>query len=104
MTIEQFRLRLIETYKIDKMPPLPLGPKDIRFNDYSYTKWSIKELVDYAKKYLYPEMSGTKQEFCEIVTCFMIMMETFSTYSSDTSYIFRTAYLISADVLNWLEC
>lgn len=104
MTIEQFRLQLTETYKTDALPPLSLGLKDIRFDDYSYTKWVVNELVDYVAKCLYPETSGDKQEFCELVTRFMIMMETFSTYSSETSYIFRLAYLVTADVLNWLEC
>lgn len=74
-----------------------------RIQKASYSQWAIGEIINYIAKRLYPQTSGTVDEFYIFTQDFMKKMSRYSQVNPQTSKIFRIARDMSADILDLLQ-
>lgn len=102
MSIEQLDLLLCDTYQMDAW--FPFGWKwNKELEKSSYSVWAIDELKRYIVDRLYPQQSGSVDDFIIFVSGFRQMMNRFSKIRPENNFMFSVAVDVSTDVLDILH-
>lgn len=102
MSIESLDLILSDLYRMDIWYPSRFKQK-LGFCLSSYSIWAINELERYIAGRLYPQKSGSIDEFIEIVTDFHNLMVRFSEVRPDENIMFSIARDMATEVLDTLR-
>lgn len=102
MSIEQLDLLLSDTYQMDAWFPAHLKLRK-EFEKSSYSVWAIDELKRYIVDRLYPQQSGSVDDFIIFVSGFRQMMNHFSKIRPENNFMFSVAVDVSTDVLDILH-
>lgn len=103
MSIEQLRLILCDTYKMDLWYPKAFAKWSDEFKKASYSQWAVDELLEYVAEHIYPRTNGSIDEFYELTTDFMRTTARYSKANPKTSQMFQIASNMAADILGLLS-
>lgn len=103
MSIEQFKLILYDTYRMDAwMPPL-WRKENNNFKKASYAQWGLDELERVIQQSLYPRTEASVEEFYQLVRAFISRMNRYARVNPDTKLIFSSAAKMAMNVLDLLN-